>query len=110
MKPFLLTALLCLTSTAIGANELANNPFKRPVSVKPAEPGVDPVQLTQPAFELRATLVAAKGGMANIDGQLIELGQSFEGYRLVKVLEGKAVLNRGDDTLILTLQKDEESE
>lgn len=100
-------ALLVLGGPALKAQEaappLSHNPFSRPpymlaLNAAPTA-GESP---TQPvALELRATLVAEGVAMANIDGEILAIGQSYAGYRLVHVEEGRVIVVKDGERMVL---------
>ena len=52
---------------------------------------------------LRAVLVAGAASLANVDGEVLALGQEVDGYRLVEVRERSAVFHHGDEERVLSL-------
>lgn len=62
-------------------------------------------KLAAPPFNhtLRAVLKNSKGGVVNVDGVIVTLGDSFNGYRLVKVSERSAIFAHGSSRATLTL-------
>ncbi len=91
-----LTALL-LPAPAVADVQLLNlrnNPFSRPPIVEKKPPPsrsvvvekVEPVEL-----ELTATMVSDSGSMVIVEGELIAVGESIKGMKLLKVMEGRAV-------------------
>lgn len=97
-------ALVAIGATALSAQEaqqpLRHNPFNRPASMvalgSAAAPAPTPVEL-----ELRATLVANGVAFANIDGEILAVGQSHAGYRVVRIEEGRAVVVKDGERLVL---------
>jgi hypothetical protein len=90
---------------------ILHDPFKKPVFMQPSikSKTVTKKLRQQPSWKPRLlmTLRAAEGSMANIGGQLVQLGEKVNGYKLIKVDEREVVLvNRGKTTR-LTLDKDE---
>ena len=107
MRPRLATCLLValcsgMPSSALadaGLLSLANNPFTRPEILKPKPPPrPEPrVELPPEKVELNvsATLVSKVAPMAVVDGELLALGERIDGFKLIAVMEGKAVFSRG---------------
>ncbi len=56
---------------------------------------------------VRATLVAGSQSMANLGGVILKLGEETHGYRLLEVRDGEAVFQRGEATVVLTLEPEE---
>jgi hypothetical protein len=97
---FALLALIggVLTVSAVAADTqlltLSKNPFTRPpvlnLTPPPAPPKIvkkaEPVQL-----ELSATMMSNTSPMVIADGELLAVGDSIKGLKLVEVMEGKAV-------------------
>ncbi|GEM_PF-3201073 len=54
--------------------------------------------------ELRAVLQAGDASLANVDGQVLAVGERIRGYRLIQVGERSAVLARGARRLELSLE------
>jgi hypothetical protein len=91
-----MTAVLLTTAARADVQllSLRNNPFTRPpVFEKKPPPSrpvvvekVDPIEL-----ELTATMVSDSASMVIVEGELIAIGESFKGMKLLKVMEGKAV-------------------
>lgn len=79
---------------------LANNPFSRPEVLKP-KPPPPPAPVVKPKLppeqielDLTATMVSQTSPMVVVDGELLGLGDRIEGFRLIAVMEGKAVFLR----------------
>ncbi|MEE9339220.1 MAG: hypothetical protein V3U87_14170, partial [Methylococcaceae bacterium] len=90
---------------------ILNDPFKKPTFTRPSVKKSKTVikKNRQPSWEPRLlmTLRAEKKSMANIDGQLIQLGEKVNGYKLIKVDEREVVLVNHGKMTRLTLDKDE---
>jgi hypothetical protein len=72
---------------------LKNNPFTRPPIPEPQVIVVRPVIVEKVAaveLDLSATMVSEVASMVIVDGELLVIGQSIKGMKLVKVMEGKA--------------------
>lgn len=55
------------------------------------------------AFELRATLVAKEQPFANLNGQILTVGETINGYRLREIAEGQVVLERDGKSVTVSL-------
>lgn len=64
----------------------------------------------EPEFELRAVLSAGGSSLANIDGDIVGVGQKIDGYRLVAISEHRVVLQGRGRRIVLDVFEDEESE
>ena len=108
-----LLSLVILTMLVFGpyvvAQELRHDPFKKPdflqqLSSKKVEvPQEDTIILLE--GELRAIINAGPRSMANIDGNILTMGEELEGYRLVGVRDREAVLERNGYRQILTIDE-----
>jgi hypothetical protein len=88
------------------------SPDRRPPADRYRMPGEAPAAATArgtgaPVIQLHGVvLLPSGGGMAALyaagrSAQVVRVGQTFEGYRLVRVGPGEAVLEGPDDTLTL---------
>ena len=100
MKRFAPLVLLLLGVPAVGADDAAleGNPFSRPPStVLPDTTGITTNEGPEPEINLKATMVGAGRGLANVGGRILRPGQSIEDLTLVRVYEDRAdFLYRGD--------------
>ncbi len=90
----------CLVSADDSRYGLQHNPFRKPQLVR--EPSVEPTpeQSTrqQPSrLILSATLASSSHPLVNVDGEIVEVGEEFGGFRLESVGEGAAVFVRDGD-------------
>ena len=99
-----IVGLLPLTAQAEESTLLAlqNNPFTRPevLKAKPRPPP-QPQAVVAPEkiqLELTATMVSSIMPMAIVNGELLGIGDSIEGFKLIAVMEGKAIFARGGKT------------
>jgi hypothetical protein len=95
---FKATAVLVALAPAVpvAGAELAHNPFSRPPSNIVATESDTPGRERQPVrpLELRATMIAGRSGLANVDGRILRPGEEIDGYRLERVYEDRAVFSR----------------
>ena len=54
-------------------------------------------------LELRATMVGSDSAMANINGQILSVWQTYEGYRVIAIREGRVVLSKDGERLELNI-------
>ncbi|MCP4982692.1 MAG: general secretion pathway protein GspB [Gammaproteobacteria bacterium] len=79
---------------------LRNNPFSQP-EILNAPPPPPPVvsKVVVPAEEielaLSATMVSENVPMVVVDGELLAVGETIAGLKLIEVLPGKAIFTRG---------------
>ena len=57
---------------------------------------------------VKATLVAGSQSMANLGGVILQIGEETHGYRLIEVREREAVFERGETSVVLTLEPEGE--
>ncbi len=60
--------------------------------------------------ELRAVLVAGSKSVVDIGGVILQLGECTDAYCLLSVEEGKAIISRNDETIVLSLYEQDNSE
>jgi len=95
---FTLLALVTLLTTSVYAKEpapLTHNPFARPpsevtIEARPTIAADGSVQ----TIDLRATLVVANRGLANVGGRILRPGDDAQGYTLQQVFEDRAIFSR----------------
>jgi len=86
------------------APALKSNPFSRPAFVVDLPRAPAPLLVTQPAaLELRTTLVGDGKALANINGEILAVGQSYENYRVLSIAEGRVVLSNDGERIALDL-------
>jgi len=108
------SGLLALSAAALAEGPaLQHDPFVRPAiagfaaAASPA--GGLPAPATaasqaRPRLQLNAVLVAGSDSIANVDGVMVRVGESVQGYRLVAVSDRSAVLEKNNAKLTLTLR------
>ena len=107
---FVLLGSAALISTASADSPLltlTNNPFTRPqmLKVKPAPVIAQVVRKAEPVdLDLTATMLSDTSPMIIVDGELLGIGESIRGLKLVKVMEGKAGGCRAGKTRTCTLE------
>ena len=100
---FAIVSLLSLTAQAEESSlqALRNNPFTRPEVLKakpPPPPQAQQQTVLAPekiTLELTATMVSSIMPMAVVNGELLGIGDSIEGFKLIAVMEGEAIFARG---------------
>lgn len=84
-----------------------HNPFSRPpsaVTLEKRSAGRSDRNLA--ALDLRATLVSSDGGLANVDGRILRLGDTVDGHILLKVYEDRAIFSRESRNLTIYVKPD----
>ena len=87
---------------------LHRNPFEKPKSMNfsAAKKDSDNVSKTSPVeLVLKGTLTADKQSLANVNGNLLTIGEMIEGYKLISIQIGSAVLLRGEEKLTLEVNE-----
>ena len=84
--------------------QLRINPFTRPAYTLTLDAVARPVAQQVPiALELRATMVGPDSAYANINGRILSAGQGLEGYRVLWINEGRAMLVKDGERLLLNV-------
>jgi hypothetical protein len=66
-------------------------------------PAPDPAGEFAAAHRLEATFIAPEGAMAMVSGQLVHVGDSIAGFRVVRIEPRQVELRRGNDRAVLTI-------
>jgi len=109
---FLIAAMYSVEASAeVVLKTLNHNPFNRPdvLRVKPQarQQSTAPAPAQQKIdFELTATLVSESTPMVVVDGKLLGIGDTIEGFELIAVTEGSAVFTRQGKKYSLTVAED----
>jgi hypothetical protein len=103
---YAIAAVITLAGTVAVAQEGAgaptHNPFDRPAFMIGSRNNAPPAPVATPVrLELRATLVTAGKALANINGEILTVGDSYEGYRVVHVEEGRAIVVKSGERQVL---------
>lgn len=101
--------LIGLGSFAQEALELHVNPFKRP-GLNAAPTGGEPSPAAEkvsavPPLVLEGTVLASRAPLARINGKILEVGDSIEGYRLASIGSGQVTLNKAGEIMVLKLEQ-----
>ena len=98
-----LCLLLAVPISGSAQNEERLNPFARPaLDVAP----IARLAAGQSDLVLRGVMAAGAASLANINGELLGIGDTINGHELVAIIDGRARLTKGDRTFELTLDKD----
>ncbi len=80
--------------------QLEKDPFKQPDILKYKSPAPDQsdsssadTEVVIPELELTATLISVKEPMVIVNQQLLKVGESIEGMKLIIIDEGRAVFS-----------------
>jgi hypothetical protein len=102
-----LTLTLILCAPVCAMEPLRHDVFARPtlaalaVQSPDASPSANAPGNWNP--RLTAVMVAGKASLATIDGRILAIGESTEGYRLVSVRDSEAILVKADQRIVLTM-------
>jgi hypothetical protein len=100
MRKSYICLMVCLCSLSVAAEDygtaskVQHDPFQKPVLQQISDVGDEASKLAEEkpwTPKLTATLRAGRNSMANVNGKIIKLGETFNGYKLVKV-EGMSAL------------------
>lgn len=83
-----------------------HNPFQRPAATMQAAVTADGQAVaedTTPRLLLKSMLLAGPDTVVSINGQLLRLGESVDGWRLLSARAGRAVLAKGRERIELTM-------
>ncbi len=107
-----ITLAAAMAGLAPAAEPPQKNPFAKPAFMNFVEDAPAALQSDQPAeaLSLKATLVAEGRAFANIGGVVLAPGEEHAGYRLLSVSEGKAVLERNGERVVLMLFQEPQDE
>ena len=109
----------CSVSTDISANTenraLDRDPFSKPTQIQlqkiiAVRKSSEKRQPRRWEPNLIATIVSEANSMANIDGEILKLGQRIDGYRLIEVARYSATFQKNGKKYKFSLYKKEESE
>ena len=103
MKHAVSACLVLALAPALGAAQPLRDPFARPAPpVRPAELEAEaPPVLPQ----LRAVMVGPGRALANINGQILAVGEWFGDYQLIKVEERGVTLSKRGVKSVLVLNE-----
>lgn len=96
------TTVLALAALAAQAQPL-RDPFARPA--RPVQAAAPEPELPQRAPQLRAVMVSPGRALANINGQILAVGEWFGDYQLIKVEERGVTLSQRGVKSVLVLNE-----
>ncbi|MGJ9419149.1 hypothetical protein ACHAC9_15505 [Massilia sp. CMS3.1] len=96
-------ALALLPTLACAQARLLRDPFARPALPAPAVAAEPEVPQVLP--ELRAVMVGPSRALANINGQILAVGEWFGDYQLIKVEERGVTLTKRGVKSVLVLNE-----
>ena len=99
-------ALICTATLAGAAAQSRRDPFARPAAALAAPPAAEAGEAA-PAPRLRAVMFEPGKSLANIDGRIVAVGDSFGSYRVAAIGERSATLIRRGVRSVIVI--DEES-
>lgn len=97
----LMCSTVCAQENTVG---LSKNPFSRPTYMVELQEAPSAVFVAEPLeLRLMATLVSNGRPLANIDGEVLALGDTYEGYRLTWIGDGRIILMKDGERTTLDL-------
>ena len=101
-------ALGAALAAGAAAQPLRHDPFARPrlgpAPASGAAPGAAaPAEADPWRPVLRAVMQAGRDSVVNVDGRLVAIGETIDGYRLVKVEDARAVFSKDGRRTTLTM-------
>lgn len=105
LVPFALGSVISLGAVALGVAAELPDPTRPPAAHRPAPTTGTPAAAPAPALVLQSVLIGeGRKPQAIINGRVLELGDSFDGLKLVRVFDTGALLTgpAGATTLALT--------
>ena len=105
LLPFALGSAVSIGAAALGVAGELPDPTRPPASVRQAGPTGAPAVAAVPVLVLQSVLIGeGRKPVAIINGRVVELGDSFDGLKLVRVSDTGALLAGpgGATTLALT--------
>lgn len=88
------------------ANRVRHDPFQRPALPQSSitAPEAEKPTAQQPwAPKLSGTLRAGRNSMANVNGNIVKLGETIDGYKLIEVDERSAIFVKNKQSTHLTI-------
>jgi len=116
ISALLLAVSLSIVSLAFAGEaglplKLGRDPFSHPVLVPIVAPvavvKLENVDDWKSKIHLQATMVTSEWAIANVNGKLITPGESVEGYKLVKVMERKALFRKNGKEILVSMDDEE---
>lgn len=111
MSSLILVLVAVIVAAPAGAAELRHDVFERPNAEVLKPTGAAPVKTLPPPPppvewkpELRAIIAGAGGGMVNVEGRILQIGQEIDGYRLAEVHDRQASFVKGRTRYTLYLK------
>lgn len=94
--------LLAIALGSVGAADAAplRDPFLRPAAARVPVPG----EVPQAAPRLRAVVLNAGRSLANIDGNIVAVGEQFSGYTVQRIDTRGVLIARAGRAQLLTMQ------
>jgi hypothetical protein len=84
--------------------ELAKNPFSRPEFMTELRDAPAAIFLARPVeLRLLATLISDGESLANINGEVLARGETYEGHRVLHIAEDRVVLAKNGERVTLDL-------
>lgn len=101
-------AMGVLGCTSVAYAQITRNPFAKPEIEKPIASLSQTekrrvTKIAEPTFKLQATVVAGDNSFANLDGTILGLNETIDGFQIVKInRESIVVVKSGQSFTIRT--------
>jgi len=96
-----------VANESLGAYKIRHDPFEIPVLQQNTEPANENLKATAQSsgrvLRLYSTLRAGKNSMANVNGRILKVGETLDGFTLIAVYERSVVLLKNQQRTHLTL-------
>ena len=107
-------ALIMLVPAQVGADDavpvLVHNPFNQPGLI--LQHGVETTNGALPEWSgvLHAVLVSGSNSLANIEGDLLAIGDLYQGFRLIGVEEDAAIFSKGGQRFVVRMASESDED
>lgn len=106
-----LSLMLLVSSTMVFAYDLQHNPFRQPVNLSGSQNPHHTESLAMPRngeeLELRAIVADGADSLVDVNGRILRIGDTIDGYILLSVDEKAAIFKAGKDRVTILLDKDD---
>ena len=113
-RPAVIVSALAIAATGFVTDAAAMEPLRfDPFGLLLGAPASEtPPEEPPPRFggRLLMTLRDGQGGLVNIGGRTVALGETIDGFRVTDIAERAVVLTRGDEHVVLTLDGEENTD
>jgi len=97
--------MLAGTGSLSAVEELPLSSLQYDPFVQPAFLNASASAVAKPNLQLRSTLQAGNESMVNLNGQILMIGDSYQGYQLVEVNKQSAIFIKNGEKIKVTLKQ-----